>query len=220
MNPRSQTMVADEPYFRRPNPNPDLAAKQNTPIVGLGRTTRRMDVPADQAAREAVALVRAFVERKSIEGMGPVRGMARQMAMCALLMEREDPMGLDQCLVRTMRVFREAETTTQAALKKSASEARAILRYGVADAPQTLVAHQGEDVERFLSSIDEMLLSIRPREVLDRRAQHLAGQRGGRPAIAAFRVLSAVARLKASAGSGDTKAKAELRLLRTFLLDE
>jgi hypothetical protein len=65
-----------------------------------------------------------------------------------------------------------------------------------------------------------MILSIKPKEMLERRALDLSGQRGGRPSNSLFKVLSAVAKLKEVAGAGDLKAEAELKLVRTFLLDD
>ena len=73
---------------------------------------------------------------------------------------------------------------------------------------------------RSIVEIDEMLCAIRASDTFQRRARDLSGQRGGRPSSDAFRVLSAVARLKANAGSGDPKAEAELKLVRTFLADD
>lgn len=172
----------------------------------------------DFQARAVVALTTAFVDRMARD-CGAVRGMARQMVMCALLLEQEDGQGLEVNLDRAVRVYREAGLTTLAALKKHASEARAILRYGVVGEGGSVIAALGEG-GRTLEEIDEMLQGIKTRETFERRAQDLSGQRGGRPSTAAFRVLSAVAKLKAHAGGGDPKAEAELRLVRTFLLDE
>jgi hypothetical protein len=149
------------------------------------------------------------------------RGMGRQMALAALLLEREAP-GLDSNLDCVVRVYRRAGATTPAALRKHASEARAILQYGMADGealPALAAALPGEG-EALIAEIDAILAGLNSREVLEARARRLSGQRGGRPTGEAFRVLSAVARLKESAGSGDPKAEAELRLVRTFLLDK
>lgn len=170
-------------------------------------------------AKASVALVQSYIERRlHEEGGAQPRGMARQMAMAVLLLERQDPMGLDHNLIRVVRVYHAAQATTPAALKKHASEARAILRYGVAG--DLTPAAANDDLDEALAGIDEMILSIKPKEMLERRAMDLSGQRGGRPSNSLFKVLSAVAKLKEVAGAGDPKAEAELKLVRTFLHDD
>lgn len=170
-------------------------------------------------AEAAVAAVQDYIERRAHEeGGAQPRGMARQMAMAVLLLERRDPAGLDHNLIRVVRVYHAAQATTPAALKKHASEARAILRYGVAE--EGVAAAANDDADEVLARIDATILSIRPKEMLERRAHDLSGQRGGRPANSLFRVLSAVAKLKEVAGAGDPKAEAELKLVRTFLLGD
>lgn len=209
--------MADAAYVRRPR----MKAKPATPRTRApgGRrsiSSARTEAGSDDAARDAVVQVQAYIEhRVSQTGGAQPRGMARQIAMCVLLLERLDPQGSNSSLPRIVRVFQAAGATTPAALKKYASEARAILQYGVARDDMHLPADPGSA----LIQIDDLILAIRPREIFERRARHLSGQRGGRPGSGLFKVLSAVALLKQNAGSGDPKAEAELRLVRTFLLD-
>lgn len=207
----SDTNLASAAFARR---------QMTSPTAGRGRrgdaAPRVPEGDTNAAAQVAVNQVRDHIERRiQEEGGTQPRGMARQMAMAVLLLERQDPVGLDHNLIRVVRVYQAAEVTTPAALKKHASEARAILRYGV-DAAATARATNGDDA---LVEIDETILAIKPREVLERRAHDLSGQRGGRPSTALFKVLSAVAKLKEVAGSGDPRAETELKLVRTFLLD-
>ena len=91
-----------------------------------------------------------------------------------------------------------------------------MLQYGEGDVGSLAAA---SDVAEALRCAAQIVNAMKPREVLARRAQALNGQRGGRPPGETFRVLSAVARLKASAGHGDRRAEVELKLLRTFLLE-
>ncbi len=203
----------------------NLAGGGFAPRSGTRSTARRPldsrrrapEGEANAAAQACVARVQDYIARRIREegGIQP-RGMARQMAMAVLLLERRDPAGLDHNLIRVVRVYQAADVTTPAALKKHASEARAILRYGI-DAEATARATTGGDA---LVEIDETILAIKPREVLERRAHDLSGQRGGRPSSDLFKVLSAVAKLKEVAGAGDPRAETELKLVRTFLLDD
>ena len=208
----SETNLSGGAFARRPRTSPTVSRRRDSALrVPEGET--------NVEAQAAVALVQDYIERRVLEeGGAQPRGMARQMAMAVLLLERQDPKGLDHNLVRVVRVYHAAQATTPAALKKHASEARAILRYGVADAGMTGAAN--DDADEALARIDAMILSIKPKEMLERRAQDLSGQRGGRPSNSLFKVLSAVAKLKEVAGAGDPKAEAELKLVRTFLLDD
>jgi hypothetical protein len=191
---------------------PESAARRSFDV-----TRRPPEGGASAAAQACVARVQDYIARRvREEGDAQPRGMARQMAMAVLLLERRDPAGLEQNLRRVVRVYQAAGVTTPAALKKHASEARAILRYGVDEATAAR-ATTGDDA---LVEIDKTILAIRPREVLERRAHDLSGQRGGRPSTDLFKVLSAVAKLKEVAGSGDPRAEAELKLVRTFLMDD
>lgn len=224
MSPGAET-TKEEPFTRRTSAARPAAAATRRGPSGVRRTASgRVDPLSapDGLARELVDQVRAHVERQTRQGeRGQARGMARQMAIAALLLERHDEAGLDVNLERVVRVYRDSHASTPAALKKHASEARAILRYGMADGealPESAAALPGEG-ERLIARLDELIRSIPTREIFARRARHLSGQRGGRPTGAAFRVLNAVARLKEIAGSGDPKAEAELRLVRTFLLE-
>jgi hypothetical protein len=199
-------------------------ARRQMASPAVGRSLRRAAAPrvpegeTNAAAQAAVGLVQAYIERRALEdGGAQPRGMARQMAMAVLLLEQQDPVGLDHNLIRVVRVYHAAQTTTPAALKKHASEARAILRYGVAEEGGWAAANH--EAEEALAQIDAMILSIKPKEMLERRAQDLSGQRGGRPSNSLFKVLSAVAKLKEVACAGDPKAEAELKLVRTFLAD-
>jgi hypothetical protein len=214
----SETNLAGGAFARRPGTRPTISRgrrKDAAPQVPEGETNAK--------AQASVALVHDYIERRvHQEGDAQPRGMARQMAMATLLLERLDPAGLDHNLIRVVRVYHAARATTPAALKKHASEARAILRYGVAEegGPGGLASLSDDGAGEALARIDAMILSIRPKEMLERRAQELSGQRGGRPSNSLFKVLSAVARLKAVASAGDPKAEAELKLVRTFLLDD
>jgi hypothetical protein len=206
-------------YVRRPRTKAKPAA-QPARAPGGRRTTgsaRTSEADADEAAGDAVVQVQAYIEHQARQTAGgQPRGMARQIAMCALLLEQVDPQDSESSLARIARVFQAAGATTPAALRKYASEARAILQYGVAREGLNLPADPGQ----VLARIDELILAIKPREIFERRARHLSGQRGGRPGGGLFKVLSAVALLKQNAGSGDPKAEGELRLVRTFLLDD
>jgi len=177
------------------------------------------DEPPDELAARVVALVQAYCERRLAEGDTQPRSFARQMTICALLLDRKDPRGREVSLGRIVRALRSAAARTPAALTKTASEARAILQYGVVDAkaPNHPSVETDDDMARYIAAIDWMLMSVKPREVLLRRAEDLSGRRGGRPAKRVFRVLSAVARLHESADMGDSVAEAELRLVRSFL---
>ena len=183
---------------------------------------RTANAAADDEAQAVVDAVLAFADEQVRAGeTAQPRGMGRQMALAALLLEREDA-GIERNLERAVQVYRRANATTPAALRKHASEARAILQYGLADGetlPALAAAAPGEGDE-VIGEIDAVLAGLNSREILEARARRLSGQRGGRPTGEAFRVLSAVARLKENAGSGDPKAEAELRLVRTFLLDK
>jgi hypothetical protein len=211
--------MADAAYVRRPRTTVKAAAQRNRTPGGrrIPSSARTIEAGSDDAAHDAVAQVQAYIEHQICQtGGAQPRGMARQIAMCALLLEWIDPQGSDSSLARIARVFQAAGATTPAALKKYASEARAILQYGVTQDDMDLPADPGQALAR----IDDLILAIKPREIFERRARHLSGQRGGRPGSGLFKVLSAVALLKQNAGSGDPKAEAELRLVRTFLLDD
>jgi hypothetical protein len=208
----SESNLTGGAFARGPRTSPTVSRRRDVaPRVPDGETNAQ--------AQTAVALVQDYIERRiHEEGGAQPRGMARQMAMAVLLLEQQEPAGLDHNLIRVVRVYHAAQATTPSALKKHASEARAILRYGVADEDLTTAANDGAD--EALAQIDEMILSIKPKEMLERRALDLSGQRGGRPSNSLFKVLSAVAKLKEVAGAGDLKAEAELKLVRTFLLDD
>lgn len=209
----SETNLASSAFARRQMTGPTVGRSRRgdaVPRVPEGET--------NAAAQAAVAQVHDYIERRiQEEGGARPRGMARQMAMAVLLLERQEPVGLDDNLIQVSRVYHAAQVTTPAALKKHASEARAILRYGVAVEGGCAAAN--DDTDEALAQIDAMILSIKPKEMLERRAQDLSGQRGGRPSNSVFKVLSAVARLQEVAGAGDAKAAAELKLVRTFLAD-
>jgi hypothetical protein len=208
----SETNLAGGAFARAPSKTQAAGRRRDA-------TSRTFEGDTSVEARDAVGRVQAYIERCVLEeGRAVPRGMARQMAMAALLLERQDPMGLEHNLTRVARVYQAAQATTPAALKKHASEARAILRYGVTQ--DGLVPPANDDAEEALARIDEMILAIKPKEMLERRAVELSGQRGGRPSNSLFKVLSAVARLKEFAGAGDPKAGAELKLVRTFLMDD
>jgi len=224
MGPGAET-TKEEAFTRRtPAARPAGGAARRGPSAVRGTAQVRVGPQdaQDGPARDVVDQVLAYVERRARQGeSGQARGKGRQMAIAALLLDRRDPAGLDVNLERVARVYRDGHASTPAALKKHASEARAILRYGMADGealPESAAALPGEG-ERLIARLDELIRSIPTREIFARRARHLSGQRGGRPTGAAFRVLSAVAKLKEIAGSGDPKAEAELRLVRTFLLE-
>ncbi len=198
-----------------------VAPRRSTPV--LRSVVRPAEREVDEAARVLVARVTDFVEEPARRGgTGQPRGLGRQMALAALLLDREAGGGIDETLERVVDVHREAGTTTPAALRKHASEARALLHYGQAEGASLpeLAATITGDARAVLREVDAVLAGLNSREILETRAKRLSGQRGGRPSSEAFRVLTMVARLKEVARGGDAKAEAELKLVRTFLLDD
>lgn len=223
MGPGAEFPTGEGAHARRAITRRQTGGPPRRPTPALRIAARPIEVEADEAARALVARVTAFVEEQARLGaVSQPRGLGRQMALAALLLDREAGGGIDETLERVVDVHREARTTTPAALRKHASEARGLLHYGQAEGATLpeLAASLTGDSRAVLREIDAVLAGLNSREILETRAKRLSGQRGGRPSGEAFRVLTMVARLKEVARGGDAKAEAELKLVRTFLLDE
>lgn len=173
------------------------------------------------SAEPDVADIVALVRRALPDWASPQsrRGLARELVILALLLDRVRPGGLEHQLTEAVRDEEAKGRRTRMAIRKCASEARGLLRYGQVGgrplaAAADAVAARGAAL---ILEIEALVMSVRKGEALGARVHSLAGERGGRPAKGGLRVLSALVRLGDMAEAGDAHADTELRLIEDYL---
>lgn len=148
------------------------------------------------------------------------RGLARELLIVSLVLDRAAPGDVLGQLSRAVRVYERDGARTVSALKKCASHARALLRFGRVDGVGlTLAASrlQGEG-ETFFRALDHLVQRVNKAEALGARVETLARARRNRGAAAQLRVLSALIELRGRADLGDEGAATEIDLIRSFLV--
>jgi hypothetical protein len=150
---------------------------------------------------------------------GAGRGLARELVIVALLLERASPRGVEQQLARAVRHEEGEGRRSRMAIRKCASEARGLLRYGrVAGGSLTEAADAIEAEGVVLARrVEALVMSVRKSHALEARMANLGGERGGRPPRGALRVLTALIQLGDLAQAGDPRADTELRLIEDYL---
>lgn len=172
--------------------------------------------------RDAFALGERLQAYIKTSGPNTKRGLARELLVIALLLERADPGALDENLLRAVALYRRTQRSTANTLKKCASHARAMMRFATVDdrpLAEAVAAVEGDD-DQVLAAVDEMVLAIPTKDALAHRAAQLAHASGGRPFKNAMGVLRAVVDLSERASFGDARAQTELRLISAFIQPE
>lgn len=148
------------------------------------------------------------------------RGLARELLIASLVLDRGAPGDVLGQLSRAVAVYQRDGARTVSALKKCASHARALLRFGRVDGlTLTLAASrlQGEG-ETYYRALDHLIQRVNKAEALGARIETLARARRNRGAGAQLRVLSALIELRGRADLGDEVAVTEIDLIRSFLV--
>lgn len=173
-----------------------------------GATTTRG--PMDLEAANVVALLREHISGNPHHSQ---RGLARELAICTLMLERAHPGMPDENLLRIVACYRRSKRNTPAMLKKCASHARALLRFGEVQGKPLLAVAACLDGHALdvLAAIDQALLQVSLRETLAHRAHE--ARKGGRESMS---VLKALVDLSERADDGDEEAQTELRLISAF----
>lgn len=169
--------------------------------------------------RDAFSLGERLQAHIRAAGSPGKRGLARELLVIALLLERANPGGMDENLLRAVALYRRTRRSTANTLKKCASHARAMLQYATVDGrplAEAAAALEG-DADRVLAAVDAMVLAIHTKDALTHRAAQLAHASGGRPFKNAMGVLRAVVDLSERASFGDSRAQTELRLISAFI---
>lgn len=141
------------------------------------------------------------------------RGLARQIAVVALVTRRQLGLNAYDALPLSVLAFRGSVKVTAGAFRKSHSHARALLDYGAIKGVPLWDAVMAIDAEgdELLARVDALVQQLNLPQALAARAEHFGGARGGRPtARVRPQVLEAVAGLMAKAGRGDTAATQEI----------
>lgn len=148
------------------------------------------------------------------------RGLARQIAVVALVTRRQLELSAHDALPLSVLAFRKCVDVTPGAFRKSHSHARALLDYGtVGGVPiWELVAQIDVNSEQLLPKVDALVQQMNLPTALSARAALLGGARGGRPATnGRAHVLEGVTGLLAKVARGDAGAGVELDAIRELI---
>jgi hypothetical protein len=176
----------------------------------------------DSVARDVVCRVRQHLSQSvRFADNRAARGMPRHLALCALVLQREEGGHIVGCVARVASMYAGASTITHRALKKVASEARALLEYGDVEGEPLMAAAQAVPATAAdaIDALDELLCKVGAQASYAKRARFLTNHHGGRPAAhaSANRILALVRKLQASAEAGDGAAASEIRLIQELL---
>ena len=141
------------------------------------------------------------------------RGLARQIAVVALVSRRQLGLGAQAALPLSVLAFRKTVDVTPGAFRKSHSHARALLDFGaVRGVPiWDLVSQIDANSPHLLPQVDALVQQMNLPAALSARAALLGGTRGGRPAVnGRAQVLEGVMGLLARVARGDERACMEL----------
>ncbi|CAN5380972.1 hypothetical protein BH10PSE5_BH10PSE5_36470 [soil metagenome] len=141
------------------------------------------------------------------------RGLARQIAVVALVTRRQLGLSAHDALPLSVLAFRKSVDVTPGAFRKSHSHARALLDYGtVGGVPiWQLVSQIDVNHEQLLPKVDALVQKMNLPAALAARAALLGGARGGRPVTnGRAHVLEGVMGLLAKVARGDAGASVEL----------
>ncbi len=166
-----------------------------------------------------VSLLRQALPDWGCVELGAGRGLARELVIVALLLDRFSPGGVEQQLAKAVRHEEAGGRRSRMAIRKCASEARGLLRYGQAAGRSLTEAAEAIEEEgvALARQTEALVMSVRKSHALEARMESLGGEKGGRPARGALRVLTALIQLGDMAQAGDPKADTELRLIEDYL---
>lgn len=172
-------------------------------MQGFGVFERRQERPAGPGLENVVEQL----DRLAPGPHGLTLSAPKRIAALALYIRATRGLETEAALRRAMRTLAGRLASTPAAVKKVASEARAILQFGLADfAPAA-----GASADQILMEITAALGRLNLRAVTRVRACAYGGHRGGRRAGPRLRAAeAAIMGLLERAAAGDAEARAEL----------
>ena len=141
------------------------------------------------------------------------RGLARQIAVVALVTRHQLGLSAHDALPLSVLAFRKTVDVTPGAFRKSHSHARALLDFGTVWGTPIwdLVSRIDVNSEQLLPQVDALVQKMNLPAALSARAALLGGTRGGRPtAHGRAQVLEGVMGLLARVARGDAGAGQEL----------
>lgn len=175
-----------------------------------------------RAAGEALTQLaeRAGAVHRELDGLPPPwndelmrpepRSAAKQIAVAALALHLREGVGRRAALRLSAEALGRSRGHSRALIKKNASEADAVLTYGLApDAVAAVARQSGGDL---LRELDALVRAVRVREAAQARARALRGARGGRPDEGGP-LLRSVRRMIELAETGDAASRRRLREL-------
>lgn len=163
---------------------------------------------------------RAEALHRELDGLAPPwndelmrpepRCAAKQIAVTALALHLGEGVGRRAALRLSAEALGRSRGHSRALVKKNASEADAVLTYGLA--PEAVAAIARRPADGLLVNLDALVRPVRVREAAQARARALRGARGGRPDEGGP-LLRSVRRMIELAEAGDAASRRQLRLL-------
>jgi hypothetical protein len=179
-----------------------------------------MSATSDRQAQTVLAeLAKALPGWGGRDGADP-RGLARELVIVTLALQHLERGEAATHLARAVRLYEAEGRRTLSALKKCASHARALLRYGRVEGTAVTSLSAGLELQgpALYRALDSLVLRINKAEALGARIETLSRTRRTRGAPGAgLRVLSAVLDLRTRAEAGEGGAATELNLIRSLL---